>query len=498
MSRASEATTASPEPSERLAASFRDPSGRVVLYRNRVFRIVNQSGMGDLAAFLASATGRKLVDDGLVIGTRELSHDEVAALRSNSSFADLAGDTEPVHILEHNRVSFPSYPYEWPTEMLFSAGELTINLARQLLPGGFGIKDATPYNVLFRGPRPVFVDVLSFERRNPGYSIWLPYAQFVRTFLLPLLVAKHFGVPPAHTLLTRRDGLEPEEVYRWLSPRQKLSPQFLSLVSMPCWLASKYEQKSTTIHKGDQSMDPEKAQFILDHLLKATARKLARVSPSGGGKSAWTEYMGSNNNYSSDHFAAKETFVRETVDGYRPKRVLDVGCNTGHFSEIAARAGAEVIGLDYDPVVLGEVWRRAQARGLNILPLNVNLCRPTPGTGWRNEECPSFIDRARGGFDCILMLAVIHHMLVTERVPLPEIVDMAAELTRDLVIVEFVGPEDSMFRRIARGRDHLHAGLNTETFEQAWRRHFEIVRTQHLEGTERWLYLMQRRAHRPH
>jgi hypothetical protein len=487
------ATTAHHTPSGRLASSFRDPSGRVVLYRNRVLRIVNQSGLQDLTAFLASAAGTKLVADGLVIGTTQLSEEETRSLLSDPSFANLAGDAAGLTVFEHERVSFPSYPYEWPAEMLFSAGQLTIELARRLLHDGFGIKDGTPYNVLFRGSRPVFVDVLSFERRNPSDSIWLPYAQFVRTFLLPLLVAKHFGIPPAHILLTRRDGVEPDEVYKWLSPRQKLSPGFLSLVSMPTWLASKYERNAATIHKTDRSMDPEKAQFILDHLLKGTARKLTSMSPRGGGKSAWTEYMGSNNNYSTDHFQAKEKFVRETMDEFCPKRVLDVGCNTGHFSEIAARAGAEVVGLDYDPVVLGEVWRRAEARGLNILPLNVNLCRPTPGTGWRNEECPSFLDRARGGFDCILMLAVIHHMLVTERIPLPEIIDMAAEITCDLVVVEFVGPDDSMFQRIARGRDHLHAGLNVEVFEQACRRRFDIVRSQHLPDTHRWLYLLRRR-----
>jgi ribosomal protein L11 methylase PrmA len=480
-------------PSGRLASSFRDPSGRVVLYRDRVLRIVNPAGLSDLTAFLSSSAGAKLVQDGLVIGTSQLSDEETRVVFSDPSFAGLTSHGEAATVFEHDRVAFPSYPYEWPAEMLFSAGQLTLDLAQRLLAGGFGLKDGTPYNVLFRGSRPVFVDVLSFERRDPGDSLWLPYAQFVRTFLLPLLAAKHFGLPPAHTLLTRRDGLEPEEVYRWLSPGQKLSPAFLSLVSMPCWLASKYEQKSETIHKTDRSMDPEKARFILEHLLKGTARKLSKVSPREGGKSVWTEYMGSNNNYSTGHFAAKETFVRDAVDEFRPKRVLDVGCNTGHFSEIAAGAGAEVVALDYDPIVLGEVWRRAEAARLNILPLNVNLCRPTPGTGWRNEECPAFLDRARGAFDCVLMLAVIHHMLVTERVPLPEIIDMAAEITRDLVIVEFVGPEDSMFRRIARGRDHLHADLNIEVFEQACGRRFEIVRQQHLPETHRWLYLLRRR-----
>ena len=479
--------------SRKLVSSFRDPSGKVVLYGGRILRIVNQSGMDDLNAFLNSSSGRKLMDEGVVIGTRLLKEPEIRTLLADQSFAELTAGSEVVNTLEHERIWFPSYPYEWPAEMLYAAGELTLTLALRLLRDNLGLKDGTPYNVLFRGPRPVFVDVLSFERRDPGDSIWLPYAQFVRTFLLPLLVAKRFGMAPGHTLLTRRDGLEPEEVYKWLGPLQKFSPAFLSLVSMPSWLASKYESKSATIHQAHKSADPEKAKFILEHLLKSTARKLHSANPRPGTKSQWAEYMVSNNNYSKDHFAAKETFVCSVMNEFHPGRVLDVGCNTGHFSEIAARSGAEVVALDYDAVVLGDVWRRASTSALNILPLHVNLCRPTPGTGWWNEECPAFLDRARGAFDCILMLAVIHHMLVTERVPLPKIIDMAAEITRDMVIVEFVGPEDSMFRRIARGRDHLHTGLTVEVFEKECKRRFDIARTQHLPDTHRRLYLLRRK-----
>jgi len=478
--------------SDRLAASFRDPAGRVVLYKDRVLRIVNPTGMEDLAAFLTSSAGQKLIEERLVIGTRQLRGDEIQDLSGDPSFAALAESVASASVFEHERIFFPSYPYEWPVEMLFAAARLTMDLALRLLPHGLGLKDGTPYNVLFRGPEPVFVDVLSFERRNARDATWLPYAQFVRTFLLPLLVAKHFGLQPNQVLFTRRDGLEPEEVYRWLSLTQKLSPAFLSTVVLPSWLTSKYENNAERIHKTDHSTDPEKAQFVLNHLLKGTSRKLARVSPSMGSKSAWTDYMSTNNNYSADHFAAKEKFVRETMAEIRPKRVLDVGCNNGHFSEIAARAGASVIAIDYDPVVLGDVWRRARANSLDILPLAVNLCRPTPAMGWRNEECPSFLDRAQGAFDCVLMLAVIHHMLVTERVPLPDIIDTVAGITMGYLIVEFVGTQDSMFRRIARGRDHLHADLTADVFERECRRRFEIVHRQHVPGTERWLYLLRR------
>jgi hypothetical protein len=92
------------------------------------------------------------------------------------------------------------------------------------------------------------------------------------------------------------------------------------------------------------------------------------------------------------------------------------------------------------------------------------------------------------------MLAVIHHLLVTERIPLDEIIDIAAELTTDLLVIEFVAPGDSLFKRLLRGREHLFVELTSEVFESECRRRFEIVRSQRLPGTERTLYLMRRRS----
>jgi SAM-dependent methyltransferase len=339
----------------------------------------------------------------------------------------------------------------------------------------------------------VFIDVLSFERRDPHDPTWLPYAQFVRTILLPLLANRYYGLRLDQTLGTRRDGLEPEEVYRWTKLSERIRPPFFSLVSMPAWLGGKHRNDDASIYQRKLLSDPEKARFILNSLLNGLRRTLRRLKPAQGKSSTWSDYMSSNNNYTTDHFSAKQSFVQQAMAEHRPRAVLDVGCNTGHFSAIAARSGAAVVAVDYDPVVLGDVWRNAGAQKLNILPLMVNVTQPTPGTGWRNQECSSFLDRARGKFDAVLMLAVIHHMLVTERVPLAEILTLAAEITTDLLVIEFISPEDSMFRRLARGREELHKDLTPALFEAHCARHFEIVRTQHLEGSTRWLYLMRKR-----
>ena len=93
----------------------------------------------------------------------------------------------------------------------------------------------------------------------------------------------------------------------------------------------------------------------------------------------------------------------------------------------------------------------------------------------------------------VMMLAVLHHMLVTERVPLEELLSLAAELTRDYLLIEFVAPADPMFQRIVRGREALHDHLTFERFEAAAAAHFEQVKSLKIEGLHRCLYLLRLR-----
>jgi SAM-dependent methyltransferase len=472
-------------------ASFRDPDGVLIRCPGRMVRLVKPAASADLSAFLNTACAREFLDRGRLVRTTVLSGQGNPANFEPSIQAQIER-FEGGMVLEHERIPFPSFPYEWPPEMLHSAAELTLELAVTPLDEGFGLKDATPYNVLFRGPDPVFVDLLSFERRQPGDPTWRPYAQFVRTFLLPLLLSKHYGLRLDQVLTTRRDGLEPEEVHRLLKTLDKIRPPFLSLVTMPKWLGHSVDADDTAIYRQKLLDNKEKSDFILKSLFGGLRRSLRRAAPVSQTKSTWSGYMQGGNTYSTEQFEAKCAFLQQMLDECRPKRVLDVGCNTGHFSLLAAGAGASVVAIDQDPVVVGETWSAAVSKRADVLPLVVDLCRPTPATGWMNRECPSFLDRARGAFDAVLMLAVMHHMLVTERIPLESILEIAAELTSDALVIEFIGPDDPMFRRLVRGREELHRDLTVTQFESACRDRFEIIRSQRLEGASRWLYLLRK------
>ena len=460
-------------------ATFRDPGGSLFSAGGRIFRATTPAAAETLRAALATPAVERMLASGRLVRTSAVE----------SVPAELGA--EHTELFEHERIPFPSYPYEWPPEMLHDAAQLTTDVARELLPCGFGIKDATPYNVLFRGPEPVFVDVLSFEPRDPQDPIWLPYGQFVRTFLLPLALNAHVALPLEQVFLARRDGLEPEEAYRLLPAALRIKRPFLSLVSIPVWLARWHKPDDARVYQPHAMSDPAKARFVLERLLARLRRTVDHLEPRAHRVSTWSGYADANS-YSEQAAAAKAAFVEQALGEFRPRRVLDVGANTGRFSELAAAHGASVVAIDRDPVVAGALWRAARARRADILPLVVDITRPSPGTGWRNRECASFLERCRGTFDAVLMLALVHHLSVTERIPLAEVVELAAALTTDLALIEFVGRTDPMFQRLVRGRERLYENITEAAFEACLRRRFEVVRRQPLEDAHRTLYLLRK------
>jgi hypothetical protein len=144
--------------------------------------------------------------------------------------------------------------------------------------------------------------------------------------------------------------------------------------------------------------------------------------------------------------------------------------------------------------VVGDVFRRAAEKRASVLPLVANISRPSPAIGWWNQEHPSFLERASAKSDLVLALALTHHLLVSERIPLAEIARLFAALTTRTLIVEYVGPADPRFREITRGREALFGYLTPEYFERVFSERFTIIRREGIAGADRTLYRMERKS----
>jgi hypothetical protein len=384
-------------------------------------------------------------------------------------------------LLEHERIVFPSYPWEWTPGQWVQAASLTLDLCEEALDDGLILKDATPLNILFSGPRPVFVDVLSFERRDPHSPLWIAYAQFVRTFLLPLGAYVHLGWPLAATM-QRRDGYVPADLAPFLSLLRRWRSPLRSLVTLPRLL----ERKA---HGGLRrpQVSEELSAFAVRRLLRSTRKALRSLTPTAR-ESRWSDYTQTAAHYKSSDHEAKQQFVRRALERIRPARVLDVGANTGVYSRIAAECGGNVVAWDTDVQAADLNWRIAQRENLPILPLIADFARPTPAVGWQNRESASLLDRAKGKFDCVLMLGVLHHLLVTDQIPLSAIFEQLGEISTRWAIIEWIPQEDAQFDELCRGRQELYSYLSEEYFVQALSRRFIVRdRSQLANGRTLWL-----------
>jgi SAM-dependent methyltransferase len=465
-----------------LESTFRDPAGELQLTATCALRRIRPAAEEETRAFLASPLRLVLEQSGDLIPSR------VAEPGSHPCIAP--GE----FWLEHPRIDPISYPWEWTTAQWRSAAELTLRIAGQAIDAGWTLKDATPLNIVFDGPRPILVDVLSFERRDPHSSVWLAYGQFVRTFLLPLIAAKYLSWPLPATMFAR-DGYEPRQIYDALPRWRRLSPDLLDVVT----LATVFERPGPNPGRGSgrsaakktrSTTDPALATHLLQKRIQRLGKQIRNVT-SQRSHSQWSQYEKSAGHYQAADVDEKQQFVKSILARCRPGRVLDIGANTGTYSLLAADAGAKIVSLDSDSAALEVLWRTAAKQNKPITALVADIARPTPAAGWRNREHFSLLDRLAGGFDLVLMLAVIHHLILRHQLPLTHIAGLCATLTRRWLLLEWVPPSDPMFQEWLRGRDDLYGHLTEDDLTHAFAPHFAVRERAQL-GNGRVLLLFDR------
>jgi hypothetical protein len=447
-------STRTPEP-----ASFRDPDARVVYSSDGdVLRELSPRAHRDWEQLERARFFRRGLADGRIVATEEV---------------------EP-GVLRHERLPFVSYPYEWPFEMLRDAALLELNLLDEALAEGFVLKDGSPYNVQWRGCKPVFVDVGSFERLREGEP-WAGYRQFCALFLYPLMLQAYRGIAPQPWLRGSLEGIEPREA-RALLPRFRRG--VLSHVVLHDRLEAKHADRQRDVRS------ELKAAGFRKELIQANVRRLRklveRLSPKRG-RSEWAGYREAAP-YSEGDAGRKERFVREAG----PARLAwDLGANDGRFSR--ALEADYVLAVDADERVVGELYaalRREESQ--TILPLVVDLADASPARGWRGVERRRLEHRGRP--DLVLCLALVHHLAIGRNVPFAELVAWLRELGARLVI-EFADRSDPMVARLLQAkRAETHASYGRGEFERKLADAFEVERREELGSGTRTLYLAKPRS----
>jgi hypothetical protein len=368
--------------------SFADPGGRLFSWRGGLYRGLRGQSARLIDRLLADGALTRLVERGLLVDTTRTD-------------LQLAGFEL---VVAHRRLPFVSYPQEWPAPMLQRAALTILELARELAPLGLTIKDAHPWNLLYEGCQPRWVDLTSIAPATPILG-WPARDEFERFCLNPLRLIAAGQDRIARLLLCEAEGVRPADLHQLGLAGRPAARELLQN-----WVATAAGRlppraRARFLRVGSQFAGRLRerrpgAQRTLTDSLESLARQTAALDlalPHSGRTGA------------SDRPGWPfEPLLARTLPALSPSSSLLVGAPTSLAFELA-KPDPPVVVFDLDEQRLAAVYRRGQAARLPLLPLLVDFSRPTPASGLLDHWFISAADRLR--CDLVLALGAIEDLV---------------------------------------------------------------------------------------
>lgn len=453
--------------------SYRDRRGQVHLLGDRVLRTVMPIARDDFEFVRSSGLIAALVDSGRLVGEQIVDNDVLGP----------AGDAASL-VLEHPKLPYISYPYEWIFSALQDAALLHLDIHLEALARDVTLTDSSAYNIQFVGAKPVFIDSLSFRRYEDG-EFWAGHRQFWEQFVNPLLLRSRLGIPHNAWYRGSLEGISADDLSKLLPWHGRLSWNILTNV----YLQARLQRSARDGPALDRARSRRLPRIGFEQILRSLRSWVTKLRPPGDDASVWQNYA-DHNSYADSESRAKRAFVADFASRARPETVIDIGCNTGDFSIVALEHGAtRSIGFDFDHGALEKAYRRARNDDLDFLPLHLDAANPSPDQGWLQAERHGFARRTKG--DAVFALALLHHLVIAKNIPLQQALNWVLDIAPRGVI-EFVPKTDDMLKQLLRLREDLFDDYSADNFHHMLADRAKIVKTETVSSSGRTLYWFER------
>jgi ribosomal protein L11 methylase PrmA len=380
-----------------------DPNGKVFFWEDGVYRAINNDKAPFYRAVLEKDRINKLHAAGL-IGTR------VADIT-------LSGHSLTV---QHERVPVISYVTEWSASMLKAAALVTLQISLELERNGMQLQDAHPWNVLFIGSNAKFIDFTSIIEIRDS-SKWTALDEFICTFLHPLKMMSEGSESVARRALVDWKKLRGRKI-----SKRRAVVELLKQGKVGAAIDFTGVNYRSVGH-GIRSQ--------IEGLLEQVDSIPVRFDDT-----AWSDYCDEEVDLNSfDEWMVKRKTVAEVLDRCKPVTLLDIGCNTGWFSKLAALKGSQTVAFDLDEPSINQLFENPVSRQLNILPLIVDFIDPPPAYGI-DLRCKDAYERFLSEF--VLGLAIVHHLVFKQGQTFETIVEIITKYTTRWLLIEFIPRED--------------------------------------------------------
>jgi hypothetical protein len=402
-------------------SSFRDPSGFVFEYQGEIYRSINQIYEEHYEFLNSSGLLNKLLSEELLIRHQEVTLDQHIEPR-------------PYKIIKPEKIPVISYPYEWGFSQLKEAALLTLRVQLISLEYGMILKDASAYNVQFKGSKPVFIDSLSFAKYREGQS-WNAYRQFCEHFLAPLCLGSYLGISFLSLSALDVEGVPLKMASKLLPSHTWLKTVPLMHLHLHARMVDHYAVKTKSGINRHQAISKRNLLAMVTHLKNF----IEKLHLNKSDKTQWQNYD-KQTHYSTEGRHEKAVILKKFIGQVNPSVIWDIGGNDGFFSRIVADENRLVLSLDADPLAIEKNFHYAkEAQSSNLYSLLFNLANPSSDAGWANQERKRLSLRSKP--DLIMALALIHHIVITHNIPFEKVAEYFAGLA-EWLIIEFVPPDD--------------------------------------------------------
>lgn len=448
-------------------SSFRDPDGFVFWRKDILFRQINLRYKDSYDYLVKSGLYGKLVKEELLIPHKTVSK-------------KFAANKNAYKVIRPQLIPFVSYPYSWSFSQLKDAGLITLNILKRSLECGMILKDASSYNIQFIGAKPVFIDTLSFKKYEEG-QIWMAYKQFCQHFLAPLLLMAYRDLRLNNMIKEYLEGIPLNLTSKLLPFKTYFKSGILTHIHLHARSQTNFSDKR--ISSGKYKLSKYGLLALIDNLEKTINNiKLRDI------KTEWADYYDFTN-YSKRAFNVKGKIVKKFIKTVGPKVIWDIGANKGEFTRLAVDRNMYAISADIDPLAVEKNYLKGKnEKRNNILPLIWDLTNPPPSIGWANSERRTITERGKP--DLIMVLALIHHLCITNNLPFGYVAKFLSDQT-DYLIIEFVPKDDSNVQKMLSMREDIFYEYTQENFERIFSRYFRIVETVKITDSLRTMYLME-------
>jgi hypothetical protein len=454
---------------EIVSSSFRDPAGFLFTDQDILYRQINPSGFEDYFLLLNSGLYEELISSNFLI-----PHEEQGKYDKESPPDKIIIKPEPI--------AFISYPYEWGFSQIKDAALLTLDIQLASIRKGLSLKDSSAYNIQFHNGKPILIDTLSFECYQEGHP-WAAYRQFCQHFLCPLALMAYTDVRLSQLSRVYIDGIPLDLASKLLPRKTSLNLALNMHIHLHAKSQTQYADKEIDRSKPQRKMQKHQLLGLVENL-KSAIKKLVWQP----GNTNWAEYN-QFHNYTPEALQHKSEIVLNFLHKTDSQKIWDLGANTGRFSRIASQQNIRTMAFDNDPGAVEINYLKAIEEGDQyLLPLITDLTNPSPGLGWAHTERQSLL--SRGPADAVLALALVHHIVIGNNIPLRNLVEFLRNICSWLII-EFIPKEDPQVKKLLQVRKDIFTDYNRMNFLNEFNDQFELIAQEKIRETTREIFLFR-------